>query len=109
MPPAGVQKINVCFTCCSLCSYELDTILSNTVPLVWAESPWIAGNAAQAWVVFSPTKLVVDVRAPVERGLEEDSRNRKACDEALPALDDPGRAKRWKAVTQQRKVIEAAP
>ena len=41
---AGVQKINVCFTCFSLCGYELDTILSNTVPLVWAESPWIAGK-----------------------------------------------------------------
>ena len=44
MPPAGVQKVNVCFTCCSLCGSELDTILSNTVPLVWAESPWIAGK-----------------------------------------------------------------
>ena len=44
VPPAGVQKINVCFTCCSLCSHELDTILSNTVPLVWAESLWIAGK-----------------------------------------------------------------
>ena len=27
-----------------LCSHELDTILSNTVPLVWAESLWIAGK-----------------------------------------------------------------
>ena len=27
-------------------------------------------------------------------------------DGALPAPDDPGRAKRWKAVTQQRKAIE---
>ena len=44
VPPAGVQKINVCFTCASLCSHELDTILSNTVPLVWAESLWIAGK-----------------------------------------------------------------
>ena len=42
--PAGVQKSNVCFTCCSRCSYGLDTILSNTVPLVWAESQWIAGK-----------------------------------------------------------------
>ena len=42
VPPAGVQKVNVCFTCPSLCSYELDTILSNIVPLVWAESLWIA-------------------------------------------------------------------
>ena len=24
--------------------YELDTILSGSVPLVWAASPWIAGN-----------------------------------------------------------------
>ena len=44
MPPAGVQKMNVCFACSSLCSHELDTILSNTVPLVWAESLWIAGK-----------------------------------------------------------------
>ena len=44
VPPAGVQKVNVCFTCASLCSHELDTILSNTVPLVWAESLWIAGK-----------------------------------------------------------------
>ena len=44
VPPAGVQKINVCFTCFSLCGYELDTMLSNTVPLGWAESPWIAGK-----------------------------------------------------------------
>ena len=45
VPPAGVQKVNVCFTCFSLCSYELDTISSNTAPLVWAESPWIAGKS----------------------------------------------------------------
>ena len=44
VPPAGVQKISVCFACSSLCSYELDTILSSTVPLVWAESLWIAGK-----------------------------------------------------------------
>ena len=44
VPPADVQKINVCFTCSSLCSYELDTILSSTVPLVWAESRWVAGK-----------------------------------------------------------------
>ena len=44
VPPAGVQKIIVCFACSSLCGYELDTILSSTVPLVWAESPWIAGK-----------------------------------------------------------------
>ena len=30
--------------CSSLCGYELDTILSSTVPLIWAESPWIAGK-----------------------------------------------------------------
>ena len=45
VPPAGVQKINVCFACSSLSSHELDTILStSTVPLVWAESLWIAGK-----------------------------------------------------------------
>ena len=44
VPPAGVQKVNVCFACSSLCGYELDTILSSRVPLVWAESPWIAGK-----------------------------------------------------------------
>ena len=44
VPPAGVQKNILCFACASLCRYELDTILSSTVPLVWAESPWIAGK-----------------------------------------------------------------
>ena len=44
VPPAGVQNISACFAWSSLCSYELDTILSSTVPLVWAESPWIAGK-----------------------------------------------------------------
>ena len=39
-----LQRSSVCFACSSLCSYELDTILSGTVPLVWAESPWIAGK-----------------------------------------------------------------
>ena len=33
-----------CFTCSSLCSHELDTILSSTVPLVCAESLWISGK-----------------------------------------------------------------
>ena len=42
VPPAGVQKISVRFACSSLCGYELDAILSSTVPLVWAESPPIA-------------------------------------------------------------------
>ena len=53
VPPAGVQKVNVCFTCASLCSYELDTILSI------AQCPWFGlnprgslENAAQAWGVF---------------------------------------------------------
>ena len=60
VPPAGVQKINVCFTCASLCSHELDTILSNTVPLVWAESLWIAGKCWPKVAGFFPTKPVVN-------------------------------------------------
>ena len=53
VPPAGVQKINVCFTCPSLCSYELDTVLRVT------QCPWFGlnpreslENAAQNWGVF---------------------------------------------------------
>ena len=51
MPPAGVQKSNVCFACSSLCGCELDTVLTSTVPLVWAESPWIAEKmtAKRGW------------------------------------------------------------
>ena len=58
VPPAGVQKINVCFACSSLCSHELGTILSSTVPLVWLNPRGSLENDAQAWGVFSPTKLV---------------------------------------------------
>ena len=58
VPPAGVQKSNVCFTCSSLCSHELDTILSSTVPLVWAASCWISGKCRQALRVdFSLTGI----------------------------------------------------
>ena len=60
MPPAGVQKINVCFTCASLCSHELDTILSST-KCPWfglcirlnGESPWIAGKWWPSVVFFA--------------------------------------------------------
>ena len=60
MPPAGVQKVNVCFTCSSLCSHELDTILSTVAQCPWfGLNPWGSlANAGQGWMGFSPTKLV---------------------------------------------------